>query len=46
MTEREGFRSRLGFIPVSAGCAIGIGNLCFVFWSAEGIGEGGQDEKS
>ena len=25
--EREGFRSRLGFILVSAGCAIGIGNV-------------------
>jgi len=25
--EREGFKSRLGFILVSAGCAIGIGNV-------------------
>ncbi|MBQ5399422.1 MAG: sodium-dependent transporter [Ruminococcus sp.] len=25
--ERDGFRSRLGFILVSAGCAIGIGNV-------------------
>ena len=25
--KREGFRSRLGFILVSAGCAIGIGNV-------------------
>ena len=27
MNEREGFKSRLGFILVSAGCAIGIGNV-------------------
>lgn len=27
MSEREGFASRLGFILVSAGCAIGIGNV-------------------
>lgn len=26
-TKREGFRSRIGFILVSAGCAIGIGNV-------------------
>lgn len=25
--ERESFRSRLGFILISAGCAIGIGNV-------------------
>ena len=25
--EREGFASRIGFILVSAGCAIGIGNV-------------------
>lgn len=25
--KREGFSSRLGFILVSAGCAIGIGNV-------------------
>ena len=25
--KREGFRSRLGFLLVSAGCAIGIGNV-------------------
>ena len=25
--KREGFKSRLGFILVSAGCAIGIGNV-------------------
>ena len=27
MTTRENFRSRLGFLLVSAGCAIGIGNV-------------------
>ena len=27
MNEREGFGSRLGFLLVSAGCAIGIGNV-------------------
>ena len=27
MRERENFQSRLGFILVSAGCAIGIGNV-------------------
>ncbi len=27
MEQREGFKSRLGFILVSAGCAIGIGNV-------------------
>ncbi len=27
VTKREGFKSRLGFILVSAGCAIGIGNV-------------------
>ena len=27
MKERESFGSRLGFILVSAGCAIGIGNV-------------------
>lgn len=26
MKERENFKSRLGFILVSAGCAIGLGN--------------------
>ena len=26
--KRENFRSRLGFLLVSAGCAIGIGNVC------------------
>ena len=25
--QRESFRSRLGFLLVSAGCAIGIGNV-------------------
>ena len=27
MDNRESFKSRLGFILVSAGCAIGIGNV-------------------
>ena len=27
MGKREGFKSRIGFILVSAGCAIGIGNV-------------------
>ena len=27
MTSRENFSSRLGFILVSAGCAIGLGNV-------------------
>ena len=27
MEARESFKSRLGFILVSAGCAIGIGNV-------------------
>lgn len=27
MNERESFKSRMGFILVSAGCAIGIGNV-------------------
>ena len=27
MKERENFKSRLGFILVSAGCAIGLGNV-------------------
>ena len=27
MKEREKFSSRLGFILISAGCAIGIGNV-------------------
>ncbi len=27
MEQREGFKSRLGFLLVSAGCAIGIGNV-------------------
>ncbi len=26
-TEKNGFKSRLGFLMVSAGCAIGIGNV-------------------
>lgn len=27
MDERESFSSRLGFILISAGCAIGLGNV-------------------
>ena len=27
MKERETFASRLGFVPISAGCAIGLGNV-------------------
>lgn len=27
MNERDSFKSRLGFLLVSAGCAIGIGNV-------------------
>ncbi len=27
MKEREQFKSRIGFILLSAGCAIGIGNV-------------------
>ena len=39
LTEREGFSSRLGFILVSAGCAIGIGNVWrFPFTVGEGGG--------
>ena len=36
--ERENFRSRLGFILVSAGCAIGIGNVWKFPWL---VGENG-----
>mgnify|MGYP000841931723 CR=1 FL=1 len=32
MKEREKFGSRLGFILVSAGCAIGIGNVWKFPW--------------
>ena len=38
MLERENFRSRLGFILVSAGCAIGIGNVWKFPWL---VGENG-----
>ena len=42
MLERENFRSRLGFILVSAGCAIGIGNVWkFPYMAGQG-GGGGQ----
>ena len=27
MKERENFKSRLGFILIAAGCAIGLGNV-------------------
>ena len=27
MNERESFASRLGFVLISAGCAIGLGNV-------------------
>ncbi|MBQ2294107.1 MAG: sodium-dependent transporter, partial [Spirochaetales bacterium] len=27
MSNRESFKSRLGFILISAGCAVGIGNV-------------------
>ena len=27
MAERENFKSRLGFILIAAGCAIGLGNV-------------------
>ena len=30
--ERESFKSRIGFILVSAGCAIGIGNVWKYPW--------------
>ena len=37
--ERESFKSRLGFILVSAGCAIGIGNVWrFPYVAAENGG--------
>ena len=26
-TEREGLKSRLGFLMVAAGCAVGLGNV-------------------
>ena len=35
-TDRESFKSRIGFLLVSAGCAIGIGNVCkFPFITGE-----------
>ncbi|MDO4804800.1 MAG: sodium-dependent transporter [Lachnospiraceae bacterium] len=38
--EREGFKSRLGFLLVSAGCAIGIGNV-WKFPYVAGLNGGG-----
>ena len=38
--SRENFRSRLGFILVSAGCAIGIGNV-WKFPYVTGVNGGG-----
>ena len=40
MNEREKLKSRLGFILLSAGCAIGIGNV-WKFPYATGQGGGG-----
>ena len=39
--ERETFRSRLGFILVSAGCAIGCGNVWKFPWMTGAYGGGG-----
>ena len=39
--ERESFRSRLGFILVSAGCAIGCGNVWKFPWMTGAYGGGG-----
>ena len=38
--KRENFQSRLGFLLVSAGCAIGIGNV-WKFPSVTGANGGG-----
>lgn len=35
MEKREKFASRLGFILISAGCAIGLGDVC-VFLTSQG----------
>ena len=32
LKERETFGSRLGFILVSAGCAVGLGNVCRIVY--------------
>lgn len=32
MQERESFSSRLGFILVSAGCAVGLGNVWMLYY--------------
>ncbi len=39
--ERESFRSRLGFLLVSAGCAIGCGNVWKFPWMTGQFGGGG-----
>ena len=41
MNERERLSSRLGFILLSAGCAIGCGNVWKVPWMAGQYGGGG-----
>ena len=38
--KRESFRSRLGFLLVSAGCAIGIGNVWKFPWMTGQYGGG------
>ena len=38
--ERESFKSRAGFLLVSAGCAIGIGNVWKFPWLAGQYGGG------
>ena len=44
--KRENFRSRLGFLLVSAGCAIGIGNVWkFPYVTGENGGGPGQPKK-
>ena len=40
MSERENFKSRLGFLLVSAGCAIGIGNVWKFPWLVGQYGGG------
>ena len=40
--QREKFGSRLGFILISAGCAIGLGNLTgWSHWEQNGTGING-----
>ena len=41
--QRESFRSRLGFLLVSAGCAIGIGNVWrFPYGTGKSVGRAGR----